>query len=623
MASSAVAYKVADYGLVADSGVTDNAPLLTTMLTLVPQGSIIEFETNGTSWYGFGSTVSIAGSWTFRGNWNRPASGSAIYGAILRPLAASTFAPLVPMFTVTVGRVLWENIAIIGDTASDSGASVAGTNVIQLSITPASWMVGCPIADSAALIPQTWLAPTTITAVDVGAKTVTISQTAGTGLTTVTIYSGYGVQYGSGSHLSKMDRMLVTTFACGVDLASGSDHITLERQEITGNYDNIIIDTGNQFDYSFIDGLVSGCAHASVRLASNSSTVNLSFIRTHLGFGPFGVVQDVGPSSGLNGTLSMGTPVTSIPVTSLTTAVVVNNTILVGTADALDVFSVSAPAAVGATSVSVASRAPTYNHASGAGVYVDLGDSINGMTMIASPIEQVTQHIAVINCGNIYIDHASYWTWNGTPTVSGAFTTVLQNVGPIWFGASLTQSSNPNCAAVFALNPAGGNQDGNFCLFMTPLGTFAASYFPYQSYLGFTLQGTTYFYGPMNGPSSYSSNFTGGMTVGNASFATATALIAKAVVEFENALWLSGAVSKAVSYSTAASDQWIRCTATLTLTLTQNTNNQLIYVTNESASGTVTLAVSAGTLYGPSTIAAGHGATFVSDGTNWRCIGAY
>jgi hypothetical protein len=37
----------------------------------IPQGSIVEWETTGTSWYGFGSNVAATGGYTCRGNWGR------------------------------------------------------------------------------------------------------------------------------------------------------------------------------------------------------------------------------------------------------------------------------------------------------------------------------------------------------------------------------------------------------------------------------------------------------------------------------------------------------------------------------------------------------------------------
>jgi hypothetical protein len=84
--------------------------------------------------------------------------------------------------------------------------------------------------------------------------------------------------------------------------------------------------------------------------------------------------------------------------------------------------------------------------------------------------------------------------------------------------------------------------------------------------------------------------------------------------------------SVSATTTTTSGQAWIRCTTnsfTLTLGTSSFLAGQQQYVTNEG-SGTITMAAATGAYYGPATIAAsGHGATFMFDGTNWRCVGSY
>jgi hypothetical protein len=232
------------------------------------------------------------------------------------------------------------------------------------------------------------------------------------------------------------------------------------------------------------------------------------------------------------------------------------------------------------------------------------GDGFAGISMVASPIEQVTQqHICIVNGGNITVDSACYWVWSGQPATVPFQITGLQNAGPISFRAHLVATSpNPNAPYLFQVP----NQNGFPADFHhVPLNGFASATYQFSSYTAGVFDGSVFFNGSL---------LSAGPTTTVQTFGHL-----KPLGTFE-----PHAVTANANYSTGAStDFWVRCTAnSFTVTLTQTGNQQMVIVTNEGA-GTITMAVSAGSYFGPATIAAGHGATFVSDGTNWRCIGAY
>ncbi len=522
-------YNVSDYGLVADSGVTDNAPLLTTLLAAIPAGSAVVFPTNGTSYYAFGSTVTLNKAVTLLGNWGQETSAVAPVGSILRPTSAAAFGAATPLLRVTTGRVKIHGLVIRGRFVKDSAATTDGTVTVTLSgaVAAATWMIGCPVSGTD--VPLSASSITTVTAVDTGANTITLSSAATgthTGTASISIWAGQGVTFGANSHQSKIFDCHISQFAVGLNNGTGSDHITAHSCEIAGNYDNVLFDNGNLFDYAFFDCNLTGAAHASARLfGPNTSTQNLLFSRTHLGFSPYGLVQDATAS----------------------------------------------------------------------------GDGYAGVRFVGSPIESITrQHICIVNGGSITVDPSCYWGWDNTDVEKPALTafqiTGLQDFGPIDFQAQLLANHpNPNCPQIISV----GNQNGfPIDVHNIALNGFALNRLPFTSYTGLVQGASVY----LNGDSTNTGN-NSKLNVGGSLNAHST--------------------SKTAAYSTAASDFMIRCTAnSFTLTLTQRTANQIIFVTNEGA-GTITMAVSAGSYIGPATIAGGHSAIFVSDGTNWRCMGSY
>lgn len=521
-------YNAADYGLKADNGVTDNASLLTALLAAVPDGATIRFPGNGlNNYYGFGSTVTVNRPVTLEGNWGRATSGAAPAGTLFRPLTASTFGASSPLLHITTNRVKLRGLALIGTMARDTAATTNGTTTVQLSgLTAASWMVGCPVSGSD--VPLAANAPTTITAVNTTTNTITLSAAA-TGShsgTDIAVYSGQGVKFGANSHQSKAYDLLVTTFAVGINMGTSSDHITVHDSEMSGSYDNVLFDQGNLFDYGFYDCNLTAAAHAGARLyGPNTSVQNVLFSRCHLGFAPYGIVQDATSS----------------------------------------------------------------------------GDGYSGLRLDATPIESITkQHLCIVNGGSIAVDPSSYWGWDNTdvakPALPAFQITGLQDFGPIDFWPQLlTNHPNPNCPWVIQV----ANQNG-FPIETHGItaGAFAQKVYQFTAYTGRVEAATAYFQGQF-------------LNVGN-----------QTVLNVGGGMQLHS-TTKSANYTTVGTDAFVRCTATMTLTLAQNASPQLLVVTNESASGTVTLAVSAGTYVGPATIAAAHGATFISDGTNWRCVGTY
>lgn len=81
-------------------------------------------------------------------------------------------------------------------------------------------------------------------------------------------------------------------------------------------------------------------------------------------------------------------------------------------------------------------------------------------------------------------------------------------------------------------------------------------------------------------------------------------------------------VAKTTTYTAATSDFWVEATSG-TWTLTLNVNNGQMIVASNSGSGTITVAPSAGSIAGPTSLPTGAGAVYVCDGTNWQCVGSW
>jgi hypothetical protein len=122
------------------------------------------------------------------------------------------------------------------------------------------------------------------------------------GLTGTTADGTIGIRFvgtsGTHCHAAKLVNCYVEYFGTGISLGAYSDHISTHQSEITNNYDGVLIEVNNQFDYAFIDTLMTGNAHASVFLTLNTTVENLLFLRSHLGFGQYGILQDSASTSG-------------------------------------------------------------------------------------------------------------------------------------------------------------------------------------------------------------------------------------------------------------------------------------------------------------------------------------
>lgn len=161
--------------------------------------------------------------------------------------------------------------------------------------------------------------------------------------------------------------------AAGFDYGSmngaWSDHTSYIGCKFSGNNHGTGFADDNNYDYDYISSFLEGNTHCSAHLIGDAPTANVSFIRTHLGFGQYGIFQD--------------------------------------------------------------------DTTSGAGYA--------GLTLIDSPIENVTvQHMRMMYAGNVRIQ-GGYWLWSGTPSNSALYLKRL-NSGHLWFSTRL-EPGTPNANA--------------------------------------------------------------------------------------------------------------------------------------------------------------------------------
>ena len=594
-------YNVFKHGLVADSGVTDNSPALTALIATVPLGAVIHFPW-APGFFGFGSRVVINRAITLRGNWNQPDSAQSPYGSLIRPTNAAAQLAMQSLFKVSANYVKLQGLSIRGiQTTETAGTVTVNGTLVQLStLTATSAMVGARI--SGPFISD----GTTVASVNTGANTLTLSTPAPgevvTSLTsdsttfTITFEGPHDFSVGQSITLSGFTpagyngtwsvativdfRTVKVTSAANLGTASviGTWTAPLAASELWLGGDGIVFSddvtrTSHNSELTdcnvaqFTNGVAMGFMADHIKIKGGSIGGNFDGILVKAGNENDLEVNDVDTSGNRRASLRLAK---NASITNILTA-------------------------------------RMHLGFSRFGIFQDVstnGNGIAGMSMVGSPIEFVsTGHIRIANGGAIDIDGSSYWTWtNGSPAQPAFAITRSQNQGSIRFAPHLV-GTNANCPYLFYA----GVQSNSAAFFSNygSLAGFAAQTFPFASYNSAVLPGSVFFNGAA------------------VAFSPTTNVTTNGALTLNGRLFLHN-VTKTATYSTnAGADLWVRATAnSWTLTLTQSGAGQTVVVTNEGA-GTITLAVSAGSYFGPATIAAGHGATFVSDGTNWRCIGAY
>ena len=62
--------------------------------------------------------------------------------------------------------------------------------------------------------------------------------------------------------------------------------------KFSGNNHGTSFETSNHYDYDYVSCFLEGNTHCSVHSIGDAAVVGLSLIRTHLGFGQYGIWQD-------------------------------------------------------------------------------------------------------------------------------------------------------------------------------------------------------------------------------------------------------------------------------------------------------------------------------------------
>lgn len=101
-----------------------------------------------------------------------------------------------------------------------------------------------------------------------------------------------GLYYDDGGVNTNARKVLVEGFGAGIYQGFHSNHNHFDSCLVSGNVDAVVFGAGNCFDFSYIACNLTGNTNASVRLEGDAGVVNVTFFRCHLGFGPYGIVQD-------------------------------------------------------------------------------------------------------------------------------------------------------------------------------------------------------------------------------------------------------------------------------------------------------------------------------------------
>lgn len=109
---------------------------------------------------------------------------------------------------------------------------------------------------------------------------------------------GGGSAYGSTaiqcltSHGTVISNCYAEGFGVGLALDNASNHVMAEDSWFTGCNHGVEFRQGNAFDFAFYRCYLTGNATSSVHLVANTSTGSVAFHRCHMGFGPYGILQD-------------------------------------------------------------------------------------------------------------------------------------------------------------------------------------------------------------------------------------------------------------------------------------------------------------------------------------------
>lgn len=116
---------------------------------------------------------------------------------------------------------------------------------------------------------------------------------------------------GRTSHNLQVRRCLSYQFATGISMGKNADHVTC-YDSVFGGTDSVRMAVNNLFDFAFIDCDLTGALNSSVLVEDTANVDNVLFLRTHLGFSPWGIYQPTQTSGGIVGLTMIASPIEQV-----------------------------------------------------------------------------------------------------------------------------------------------------------------------------------------------------------------------------------------------------------------------------------------------------------------------
>lgn len=103
---------------------------------------------------------------------------------------------------------------------------------------------------------------------------------------------------GDYNHAFQMDRCAVFGFETGLNIGSYTDHPTVKSSYLSNNTYGMTIEPNNHHDIHVLDSYLDNNTISGVRILNGATTQNFVGVRTHFGFGQYGIYMDPSSSSG-------------------------------------------------------------------------------------------------------------------------------------------------------------------------------------------------------------------------------------------------------------------------------------------------------------------------------------
>jgi hypothetical protein len=118
---------------------------------------------------------------------------------------------------------------------------------------------------------------------------------------------------GKHAHGNTLDRLAIFGFEHGLLHGAYSDHTTMIGGRSAGNNHGVGLAKDNHFDFFHSGVLLDGNVTSSVHLIGDAASVNSTFVRCHLGFSKYGILQDdTASGNGFTGLTLIDSPIESV-----------------------------------------------------------------------------------------------------------------------------------------------------------------------------------------------------------------------------------------------------------------------------------------------------------------------